>query len=245
MAQIVALDGDRAGNLARIEHAIIEASRQGVDIIVFPETCVLGWVNPDAHQLAHPIPGADSQQLSAWAKQHKIHICIGLSEKDGDRLYDSVILIDDTGKLLLKHRKINILTELMTPPYSKGSAVEVVETKFGTIGLLICADTFEESVLTQMKAKQPELLLVPYGWAAKKEDWPVHGQELVKVVKNASKTIGCPVVGTNLVGQISQGPWRGLTYGGLSVAYDHSSNQLIIGADRDRDIRVFTFEVGR
>ncbi len=241
MAQIFAIDGDRSGNLARIEHAIIEAKQAQVDIVVFPETCILGWVNPDAHQMAFPIPGADSKRLGELAKKHGIYLCIGLAEKEDDQLFDSVILLDDRGKVLLKHRKINVLTELMTPSYSIGETVEVVNTPFGTVGLLICADTFQEDLLENMKQKKPDLLLVPYGWAAKKEAWPTHGQELIKVVKNASKVVGCPVVGTNLIGQISQGPWKGLTYGGGSVAYDHSSEQLIVGKDRDRDINIFTF----
>ena len=94
------------------------------------------------------------------------HLCIGLAEKDGKRLYDSVLLIDDTGQILLKHRKINLLSELMTPPYTAGDDVHVVETKFGKIGLLICADTHDHGILKRMAAAQPDLLLVPYGYAA-------------------------------------------------------------------------------
>lgn len=39
-------------------------------------------------------------------------------DKEDRKLYDSVILIDNKGKILLKHQKINILTNLMTPPYT-------------------------------------------------------------------------------------------------------------------------------
>lgn len=243
MAQILCIDGDRVGNFVRIEKALIEAKQQNVEIIVFPESSILGWQNPDAHKIADPIPGDDSKQLCELAKKYGIYICIGLDEKDGDKLYDSAILIDDKGDILLKHRKNNILTELMTPPYSLGNDISVAKTKFGTIGVLICADTFMNNLLDSMKTKKPDLMLIPYGWAAPEKDWPEHGQELVKVVKNTSRRIGCPVVGTDLIGQISNGPWKGMTYGGLSVAYDNKKDTVIIGKDRERDIVIFTLEL--
>lgn len=243
MAQILCIDGDRAGNFVRIENALIEANKQNVEIIVFPESSILGWQNPDAHKRADPIPGDDSKRLCELAKKYGLFICIGLDEKEGDKLYDSAILINDNGNLLLKHRKFNVLPELMTPPYSLGKDINVAETKFGTIGVLICADTFMDNMLDIMKSKKPDLMLVPYGWAAPENDWPEHGQELVKVVKNASRRIDCPVVGTDLIGQISRGPWTGMIYGGQSVAFDHKKDSVIIGKDRERDIVVFTLEL--
>ena len=114
LGQIVCLDGDRVGNLARIESAVREAKRQEADLVCLPEMALLGWVNPDAHQRAHAIPGEDSQALCKLARDHKVHLCAGLAEKAGDHLYDSALLIDDAGQILLKHRKINLLAELMT-----------------------------------------------------------------------------------------------------------------------------------
>ena len=243
MAQIFCLDGDLSGNFVRIENAIIEAKEKQAEIIVFPESSLLGWVNPDAHLRACPIPGKDSEQLCNLARKYKIYICIGLDEKAGVYLFDSAILIDDDGNILLKHRKINVLPELMNPPYSVGDVVQVVQTRFGLVGLMICADSFMENLLESMKSKKPDLLLIPYGWAAPEDAWPAHGQELIKVIKNVASKVGCPVIGTNLIGQISHGPWKGQVYGGQSVAFDQKNNVLFLGKDRDRDIIVQTIEV--
>jgi len=106
-----------------------------------------------------------------------------------------------------------------------------------------CADSFEEEILLEMKEKRPDLLLIPYGWAAEENKWPMHGQELLNVVKNVSEKVSCHVVGPNLVGQIAYGPWTGQTYGGLSVAIDNNTGKLIIGKDRERDINVFTLTI--
>ena len=243
MAQIICIDGDRAGNFVRIENAISEANDKQADMIVFPESSLLGWENPDAHQRACPIPGEDSEFLCKLALKYKMLICIGLDEKDGDKLYDTAILIDDDGNILLKHRKINVLPELMTPPYSVGDGVQVVKTKFGNIGVMICADSFMENLIESMRSKKPDLLIIPYGWAAPEKDWPQHGQELVKVVKNIAGKVNCPVVGTNLIGQISHGPWFGQVYGGQSVAFCPENNTLVVGKDRERDILLFTVDL--
>jgi N-carbamoylputrescine amidase len=239
MCQMICLDGDRAGNFVRIENALSEARSAQADIACFPETTILGWVNPEAHERAYPIPGEDTKRLSELAVKYQIHICIGLAEKSQDDLFDSVVLMDDTGNILLKHRKINLLQELMTPPYTPGTKIKTVDTPFGRIGLLICADTFQEEILIRMADQKPDLLLIPYGWAAEEGSWPEHGKALEKVVINAARKTGAAVVGTDLVGIISHGSWTGRVYGGQSIAVDSRGNVLARGKDRERDIMIF------
>ena len=244
MCQIFTLDGDRAGNFVRIENAVAEAKAAGVDVACLPEMALLGWVNPEAHTRAYPIPGPDSDRLCKMAKDYHIFLSVGLAEKDGDCLYDSAILVNSDGQILLKHRKINLLSELMTPPYTPGEDVGVVETEFGGIGLLICADTHKNSILKRMAALKPDLLLVPYGYAAVENEWPRHGKLLENVVRNSACQTGACAIGTNLVGQITNGPWKGRIYGGQSVAMDQTGRILSIAKDRDRDINVVEVNVG-
>ena len=127
----------------------------------------------------------------------------------------------------------------MTPPYTPGDTINAVETEFGKIGLLICADTHENQILQRMAALGPDLLLVPYGYAATEEEWPEHGKVLEDVVKNAAHQTGAHAIGTNLVGQITNGPWKGRIYGGHSVAADETGRIISIALDRDRDISIF------
>ncbi len=240
LAQILCINSDRAGNLLRIENAIILAKESKSDIIVFPESAILGWINPEAHKIASTIPGFDSDYLCKLALKYKIFICIGLDEKDGNELFDSAVLIDDNGKIILKHRKINVLPDLMSPPYAIGNEVNTVETKFGKIGLIICADSFQDDILQKMLVQKPDIMLIPYGWAAPENEWPQHGKELEKVVINVAKTLKCPIVGTDLVGQVSHGPWKGQIYGGQSVAVDKNGKVLKIGKDREPEISTVT-----
>jgi predicted amidohydrolase len=245
ICQIFCLDGDRRGNFVRIENAIGEAKDAGADIACFPETALLGWVNPDAHKRARPIPGEDSDRLCRLAEDYNLYLCIGLAEKQESNLYDSVVLIDNKGNILLKHRKINLLTELMSPPYTPGERIDAVETKFGKIGLLICADTHDNTILKRMAALKPDLLLVPYGYAAVEDDWPGHGKKLEKVVTNTARKTKAFVIGTNLVGEITHGPWSGRIYGGQSVAVDGTGRVVTIAKDRDRDIIIVNINIGQ
>ena len=53
------------------------------------------------------------------------------------------------------------------------------------------------------------------------------------------------MVGTNLVGEIAKGPWKGRIFGGNSVAADKSGKTITIAADRDRDIKIISIKTGR
>jgi predicted amidohydrolase len=246
LCQILVIDGDREGNFRRIEYALEQAHAGHADIAAFPESVILGWENPDAHRLATPIPGADSDRIAALARKYGVMISIGLDERDGDQLYDSAILVDKTGKLLWKHRKLNVLPELMSPPYAVGrtSDIGVVETEHGRIGVVICADTFSDEYSELIRRMKPDLMLVPYGWAAEIGKWPGHSKELERLVSRRARQIGCPIVGTDLVGVMSHGPWKGRTYGGASVVADPAGNIVCRLRDRDVETRVIELPVG-
>ncbi len=240
VCQILVIDGDREGNFKRIEYALKTAHAEHAEIASFPESSILGWENPDAFRLATPIPGADSDRIEALARKYDVMIAIGLDEKDGKRLFDTVILVDRTGKLLWKYRKLNVLPELMSPSYSVGSpkGIGVVDTEFGRIGLVICADTFGDAYAEQVSRLKPDLMLVPYGWAAVPNRWPAHEKDLEDLVIKRARQWKCPVVGTDLVGEMTHGPWKGETYGGGSVVIDGNGRVLKLLRDRDTDVCV-------
>lgn len=245
VCQILAIDGDREGNFRRVEYALEDARASHADIAAFPESVILGWENPDAHRIATPIPGADSDRIAALARKYGMMISIGLDEKDGEKLYDSAILVDKSGKILWKHRKLNVLAWLMDPPYSEGQqdGIGVVETEFGRIGLVICADTFEDRIAKRIEKLAPDLMLVPYGWAAPVDKWPAHAKELETLVVRRAAQWKCPVVGTDVIGQMMHGPWKGQTYGGASVVMDASGKVLHVLRDRDVEVRTVAVEL--
>jgi predicted amidohydrolase len=247
VCQILVIDGDREGNFRRIEYAL-EAARAGhADVAAYPESVVLGWENPDAHSLAGPIPGPDSDRIAALARKYGLMISIGLDEKEGERLYDSAILVDKTGKLLWKYRKLNVLPELMDPPYSVGAPEDIgaIDTEYGRIGIVICADTFVDAYAQRVAQFKPDLVLVPYGWAAEVDKWPEHEKNLARLVTQRAQMWKCPVVATDLVGVMMHGPWKGRTYGGGSVVADGSGKVFATLRDRDVEVRVVELPIRR
>ena len=171
---------------------------------------------------------------------------MGLCEKDGDKLHDTAILVNPSGEIELKHRKINLLDWLMDPPYTPGGieGIQAVETSFGRIGIMICADSFKEKLREAMLAQKPDLVYIPYGWAAPREKWPEHSFSLVKTVQEAARHIGATVIGPNLVGEITHGPWKGQTYEGLSTAADRDGMSLVQGKWNKEDLLVIEVEPG-
>ena len=56
------------------------------------------------------MPGGEAcERLRAAARKHRVLVCAGIIERDGDRLYNAAILISAEGEILLHHRKINEL----------------------------------------------------------------------------------------------------------------------------------------
>jgi predicted amidohydrolase len=215
-------------------------------VICFPETVDLGWVNAAAHDLAQPIPGPVSDRVAALARELGVHIAIGLTEKVEGGIHDAAILVGPDGKILLKHRKINNFVDLLTPPYLNGGKedIRIAETPLGRIGILICADTFVQEHLTILRDLKPDLVLVPYGWAAPPEEWPGHGESLKETVSKAAQAIGAPVIGPSCLGEITTGPWKGRTYEGESAAADGGGRILFFGLTGRRQVAVFPVQPG-
>lgn len=133
---------------------------------------------------------------------------------------------------------------MLIDPSGRERIDDAADTPLARIGLLICADTHDEALLERMRPQEPELVLVPYGYAAECEAWPQHGLELERVVAHAARTIRAPVIGTNRIGRIAHGRWKGRTYAGHSVAADRAGNVVARGADFETDIVTLVIPLG-
>lgn len=135
----------------------------------------------------------------------------------------------------------------MDPPYTPGKTedIRVVDTPLGRIGVLICADShkgYDPDLCRIMAVQKPDLVYIPYGYAASKEKWPEHGFALIKTVQRAARIIGAPVIGPNVVGEITHGEWTGWTYDGLSIAADATGMLLVQGPWNREELIVFEIE---
>jgi predicted amidohydrolase len=230
MAQLLVEGGEPERNLDRAKKLIEKAIAQKADIVLLPETLDLAWTHPSILNEAEAIPGNRSDFFCAIAKEHQIYICLGLTELDNNKRYNTAILIDDMGNILHKHRKINLL-EVEFPFYEAGNSLAVVATKFGNIGINICADNYIESIhlaksLAHMNA---QIILSPSSWTVEHyitEEMNPYEDKWIKPLSTIAKQYEIPFISTTSVGYIVGGPYEGKKMIGCSLAVDKYGNYI-------------------
>ncbi|MCB9032246.1 MAG: carbon-nitrogen hydrolase family protein [Chitinophagales bacterium] len=249
MAQLLVEGGEPERNLERAQKLIEKAATQNAEIVLLPETMDLAWTHPSAFQEAEHIPGKRSNFFSALAKKHNIFICVGLTESENTYRYNTAILINNEGNIIHKHRKINLL-EVEFPYYDPGNSLSVIDTKFGKIGINICADNYYDSIhlarsLAHMNA---QIILSPSSWTVEhyitEETNPYH-EKWIKPLTTIAKQYEIPFISTTSVGYIVGGPYEGKKMIGCSLAVDKQGN-YIQGEFNEfaSDLKIIDIELG-
>ena len=233
MAQILVEGGRPDANLARAAAAVREAAATGCRLVVLPECLDVGWTDPSARELARPIPGPRTDILTRAAREAGVYVAAGLVERAGDHLFNTAVLIDPAGRIVLHHRKINEL-DIALDLYAVGDRLGVVETELGTLGLAICADNFGTSlavshVLALMGA---QVILSPSAWAEDADHDNAkepYGQLWLDSYTELARLSDVTVVGVSNVGAITGGPWAGRVCIGCSLAVGPGGEVLARG----------------
>src|SRR5213082_1910603 len=144
MVQFTHRPSDKVYNMTRIRAFVAEAASAGVKLLVFPEMCITGYwhvIKMDRSEiaaLAERVPDDPSTKaLAELAKQHAIVIGAGLIEADGDRFYNSYVVVEPDGRHVV-HRKLHAFEN---PHITPGGRYTVFESSLGCrIGVLTCYD---------------------------------------------------------------------------------------------------------
>jgi len=222
MCQLLVEGGEAERNLKRAAAMVRTAAQEGCEIVLLPETLDLGWTHPTAKSEAAPIPGARSDLFCDLAREHGIYICCGLTEQDGADVYNSAILVNDRGEIILRYRKINELT-VGHEFYSIGRSLSVAKTRFGLIGVNICSDNYCDAteighVLARMGA---QLILSPSAWTVDysyTEQLNPYGEKWFAPMHKLASLYDIAIVMTTSVGVIVGGPYEGKKMVGCSFA---------------------------
>lgn len=234
MGQMLVEPGKVEANLARAVRMIEQAGEKGAEIIVLPESLDLGWTHPGAKDKAEPIPGKVSNILCEAAKQYNMYVVAGLTEQDGEKLYNAAVIISNKGEIILTHRKINEL-DFALDLYTTGNKINSVETELGEIGLAICADLRVEGdpIGNALGLMGSRLLLSPSSWAVKPDhdnELDSYGEEWIEPYSALAKKYNMTVVGVSNVGRVEGGEWDGWKCIGSSIAVNSSGELLIQGS---------------
>jgi len=257
MCQTEIVDGDIAENMRRAEKAVRDAAgriaRQGrndgtVGLVCLPEAADWGWLYEHARRDAFPIPGAYTDLLARLAKELNVWISAGCLERDGDKTYNSAVLIDRSGNIVLKHRKISTLKFLTRNLYDAAPKddVAVVDTEFGRVGITICADNFNLGIPQKAADQGAWLLIAPHGFAAEVENLEKNGKEFQEHIKTVAKHTKMWVVGTNCCrGPIASGAWKGRPHSGCSTIARPDGSAAAVARFNAPDIVVLTIPAGK
>lgn len=242
MAQMDIIDGNLKENMKRAEDMIREAAKWNADMVCLPEAADFGWLYQQARRYASPIPGRYTEFLSALAKELNIWISAGCLEKYGDKTYNAAVIIDRTGNIVLKHRKIKTLSSLTSQLYDRGNTedIKAVETEFGRIGLTICADNFDIENPEKVAESGAWLLITPHGFAARPNDLANNAVEYMNHIKGLASGTNLWVVGTNAcLSRIADGEWEGYQHSGCSTIADPNGKVVAIGKFNATDLILY------
>ena len=215
LAQISIQPGQKAANIAKAVKAIeLSHKLDGADLVLLPEALPLGWTHPSARGDADPIADGEWRRaLSGAARRHHTWICSGAIERAGEKIFNSAVLINPDGEVVLVHRKINEL-EIAHDLYAIGDRLNVVDTPFGRIGLMICADAFAQNqvISRTLGLMGAEVIFSPCSWAVPADHDPArepYGKLWLDNYQPVARDFGLWIAGVSNVGPITDGPWSG------------------------------------
>ena len=209
------------GTLARVLETMRDAARRGVELIVFPETFVpyypyFSFVLPPVQQgaphlllmeRAPTVPGPVTDAVSAAARELGLVTVLGINERDHGSLYNTQLIFDADGRLLLKRRKITpTYHERMVWGQGDGSGLVAVDTKVGRVGALACWEHYNPLARYALMAEHEEIHCAQFPGSLV---GPIFGEQMGVTIRHHALESGCFVV--NATGWLSDEQIRSIT----------------------------------
>jgi omega-amidase len=226
-AQISCALGDFDANIHKIRDFAARAKKDGADIVVFPEMSDTGYSMPVIQKHAKPWKEGAVGEIQKIAKGNSIAIVAGISDREGDSIFNAQVLVGANGDVLAKYRKTHLVTAAPLDErvcFSPGN--EFVACRMGDfrIGLSICYDLrFPEMVRTLAVNHSANVIVNSSAWPVVRADH-LRILALARAVENQSYFIVANRVGTD----------EGVTLCGSSVIVD-PAGKVLAAASPDRE----------
>ena len=231
VGQIAPALGDVAANVRKLGDYCARAKEAGAALIVFPEMVDTGYaMSVIARDASAWTEGAVPALRQAAARLSLAIIC-GVSEREGDRIYNSQVFIDAGGAIAGHYRK----THLFTPPPIEEDKCFTCGDELGAhgfgdlrLGLSICYDLRFPEVYRRLAVdEQANVLIVSSAWPFPRVE---HLRVLAtaRAIENQSYVVLANRVGTD----------EGTTFCGSSAIID-PYGVVIAAASSDREELIF------
>ena len=132
-----------------------------VRLILFGEV-ILGWFyrkgETEAYhrRIAEPIPGPSTEFVAGLAREHEVHLSFGMTERRGETLHNTQVLIDPEGEIAAVHRKSWIRNPVFTAAPRSLAAADVDGAR---VAMLICADVRSLWLLRAIRRARADIVL--------------------------------------------------------------------------------------
>jgi nitrilase len=162
----------RDGTVEKVLAAIADAAKAGAELVVFPETLVpyypyFSFIQPPfstgkehlrLYEEAVVVPSPVTDLVGAAARSHQVVVVLGVNERDNGSLYNTQLIFDSDGTLLLKRRKITpTYHERMIWGQGDGQGLRVVDSAVGKLGALACWEHYNPLARYALMAQHEQI----------------------------------------------------------------------------------------
>lgn len=142
--------------------------------------------------MAEEIPGPMTQRLGEVCRKYGMYIAADYAEREGERVYNTAVLLDRKGAVCGKYRKTHLCgSEKRCYGVEAGDELPVFDLDFGRVGIAICMDMFFPEIFRVLTLKGAEIILWPHQTYGPSE-------EMIFVTARARAIdYGCYLAGSN------------------------------------------------
>ncbi|MDI9633743.1 MAG: nitrilase-related carbon-nitrogen hydrolase [Methanolinea sp.] len=165
-AQIRSVWEDPDATLAKAEHCIARASREGGDLVCFPEQFATGW-DPSSLRHVQDMSGPIVARLQALAEEYSIAVLGSLRKNARPRPENTCVAISARGEILAEYSKCHLFSPAGEDRYyQRGKSIATFPLGGMTFGIAICYDLRFASLFSLYSDAGVDGILVPAAWPA-------------------------------------------------------------------------------
>ena len=194
------------GTLAKVLDTIDKAAAKGVELIVFPETFVpyypyFSFVYPPVasgpehlrlYEEAVVVPGPITNAIAERARAREMVVVLGVNERDNGSLYNTQLIFDADGELLLKRRKLTpTFHERMIWGQGDAAGLKVAETRVGRVGALACWEHYNPLARYALMTQHEEIHCSQFPGSLV---GPIFADQIEATIRHHALEAGCFVV---------------------------------------------------
>src|SRR5690625_2097724 len=160
LEQVDAVPGAVAENTAVVVDRSRAALNDGADVVVFPELVQSGYLTRRelAEEHAESVDDQFVNSLTRTARDAGGGLIVaGMSERDGDAIYNSVVVVGPEG-LVHTYRKTHLF-DIEREVFQQGADIPVLETAFGRMGICVCYDLRFVEVLRSLSLRGADVVV--------------------------------------------------------------------------------------